>query len=268
MEINRRRFFQIGLAAAASEMLAQAEPSQAQGAGISILANRARTYRNIEVIASNHPRAEKYIPLVLDAVEKHHRIYYVDPVLFLGLIKRESNFGKHLISPVGAAGPVQLMPSTAKDMGLNVYMPGYFSKARKLSGSATRNAIQAIEELKKSNWNRAVKSMKQSHTDREKAKKHYDRYGKELRSQIAGKREDELVKVDGRFVDPLAVDRGVRHLAYLLKKRDGDIREALSAYNAGLRRVTNAFGIPYIKETVDYQNRVFNFYKYWSVRAI
>ena len=109
--------------------------------------------------------------------------------------------------------------------------------------------------------------MKESMAYREQAKALYERYTTELQAATEGKSDAELQSVDERFVDPIAVDKGASHLAHLLRQRGGDIREALCAYNAGLGAVKRAYGIPYIEETVVFQNRIVNFYKYWTVRA-
>lgn len=45
----------------------------------------------------------------------------VDPCVALSIAKQESNFQNHKQNPSGAVGVFQLMPSTAKRMGLNPY---------------------------------------------------------------------------------------------------------------------------------------------------
>lgn len=49
--------------------------------------------------------------------------YGVQPLLMAALIKTESNFEFDAVSPAGAVGLTQLMPSTAAEIGFNPYIP-------------------------------------------------------------------------------------------------------------------------------------------------
>ncbi|MFH1368904.1 MAG: lytic transglycosylase domain-containing protein [Elusimicrobiota bacterium] len=51
-----------------------------------------------------------------DTVNTYSRKYGVDPLLVIAVIKAESNFSKSAKSSTGAAGLMQLMPSTAEEV--------------------------------------------------------------------------------------------------------------------------------------------------------
>jgi len=58
---------------------------------------------------------------VKDIIVKTAVAMGVDPCLALSIAKQESNFQNHRQNPSGAVGVFQLMPSTARRMGLNPY---------------------------------------------------------------------------------------------------------------------------------------------------
>ena len=64
--------------------------------------------------------------------------------------------------------------------------------------------------------------------------------------------------------DPFNIEQnisvGTAYLAFLLKKFDGNLEHALAAYNCGPTRVIEYKGIPPIKETQEYVERIMDFY--------
>jgi soluble lytic murein transglycosylase-like protein len=70
----------------------------------------------------------------------------------------------------------------------------------------------------------------------------------------------DIYNVSDPFDPEENVKAGVKHLKYLLKELKNDIPLALAAYHAGLGAVKKQNGIPYIKATMDYVNRVMTFY--------
>jgi soluble lytic murein transglycosylase-like protein len=54
---------------------------------------------------------------------------------------------------------------------------------------------------------------------------------------------------------------GTAHLAYLLNRLNGNIEQALAAYNGGLMRVLKYNGIPPVAETKDFIRRTLECYR-------
>ena len=58
---------------------------------------------------------------IKELIVKHSVEMGVDPALALSIAKKESNFSQNKKSPYGAIGVFQLMPRTAKKLGVNPY---------------------------------------------------------------------------------------------------------------------------------------------------
>jgi soluble lytic murein transglycosylase-like protein len=67
-------------------------------------------------VALHPPAASAAIP---ELVEKTSRAHNVDPLLVDSVIRVESNYNPNAISPKGAQGLMQLMPPTARMLGVN-----------------------------------------------------------------------------------------------------------------------------------------------------
>jgi len=125
-------------------------------------------------------RNPEYAEVIASACER----FDVDPDLVRAVIKAESNFDPQAVSPKGAMGLMQLMPATAREMGVS----DPFNPAENIAG-------------------------------------------------------------------------GVGYLSRLLNNLNGDFSLALAAYNAGPERVKNYQGVPPFRETMNYIQRVMNYYQ-------
>ena len=70
-------------------------------------------------MAGINPRATPYLDTIRAAAQQ----YNVPPSLLYGLTQQESGFNPRAVSPSGAIGMTQMLPSTAKQYGVNPYDP-------------------------------------------------------------------------------------------------------------------------------------------------
>ena len=122
-------------------------------------------------------------PLFRSIIQEASHRYEVEPELIHAIIMAESSYNPKAVSRKGARGLMQLMPSTAKALG-----------------------------------------------------------------------------VKDSFNPEHNIDGGVRYFRQLLDRFGGDVKMALAAYNAGIRKVREYKGVPPFKSTRYYINRVFSYY--------
>lgn len=72
----------------------------------------------------------------------------------------------------------------------------------------------------------------------------------------------QLLKVSDPYDPWENIMGGAEYLRYLLDTFDGELSLALAAYNAGPTRVQSCKGIPPIRETEEYVQRVMKYYQY------
>jgi soluble lytic murein transglycosylase-like protein len=80
----------------------------------------AQRYGRPRVLADASLKPEAYDEDIALAIADVARIYPVPPALVKAVIRRESNFNPNAVSQVGAIGLMQLMPYTAKKVGLRI----------------------------------------------------------------------------------------------------------------------------------------------------
>jgi len=211
------------------------------------------------------PRLRTYAEIVERLFFQSNNVHYkVHPVLFMALMRRESNFDPVAVSQVGAVGLTQIMPSTAKQLGMqSVYDPSYFREAGEYLRRARQwraKALALIEEIEKDRGQekirRAWSYMQKSISFAKKSQALFSKYEKELLNHGA----------DDRLDVEKAIRHGYRYFMKMLNRFGGDISLALAAYNAGPGRVKKYGGIPPFPETVSFRNAVLGYYREYLSR--
>jgi hypothetical protein len=207
----------------------------------------------------------EFVTLLEKAINKTgNENYKVDPLLFIALIKKESDFNPLAVSGVGAAGLTQIMPGTAKDMGLDrIHIPDYYYEAVDLlkeEREARRSAMAALNKITeedKLKYAKQARELMQKSLDlgRNRADL-YNRYKKDLLEK----------KSDDRLEPAKAIEYGLIYFARQMKAQQGDISLALASYNAGPYRVKEYKGIPPYEETVGFRNRILQYYHDYLIK--
>ncbi len=185
--------------------------------------------------------------------------------MFLALIRQESNFKPRSVSYVGAAGLTQIMPATAKGLGMkNIYEPPYLKEAgrqmlreRRLKNQAFDLLLQMTEENRVDSARQALKLMQQSLACKQKREDLFGRYRLELLDK----------GTDDRLDPGKAVDYGLKYFSRMMEIQKGDISLALSSYNAGPHRVKQYLGIPPFEETIVFRNKILDYYRRYQSKV-
>ncbi|MGD9580024.1 MAG: lytic transglycosylase domain-containing protein [Vampirovibrionia bacterium] len=94
------------------------------------------TANNSKYILSPQSRSYKYTTIrgdIENLITKHSQMNNLDPSLVKAVVQAESNFNPNAVSSVGAQGLMQLMPSTAKNLGVN----NTFDPEQNIAGGTT-----------------------------------------------------------------------------------------------------------------------------------
>ncbi len=210
--------------------------------------------------------SSRFSSLIESAFEKNPKAKStIDVMLFLALMRQESNYDPRNVSYVGAAGLTQIMPTTAKGLGMKeIYSPPYFKTAGSLLGKERklkRRAKDLLLEITGTNSaelaKQAIDLMRQAADSRTKRKELYARYKKELLE----------TKKDDRLNAQMAIEYGLKYFCMMMKIQKGDASLALASYNAGPHRVKQYNGIPPYDETIDFRNKVLKYYQIYLTRA-
>lgn len=205
-------------------------------------------------------RARPFIKYLDPLVEQWKtEAYPVDPLLFLALMKRESNLDPKAVSYVGAVGLTQIMPKTGKGLGMkHIYMPRYFEKAISMLKKERKLRHRARAIVRQINRKGMIQQGKRARELMQKSLQ----YGEKRANLLARYRRDVLSKnQDDRLKPALSIRYGYTYFSKMMKLQHGDISLALASYNAGPHRVKQYNGIPPYSETVSFRNTVLAYYR-------
>jgi soluble lytic murein transglycosylase-like protein len=107
--------------AAAGNIPAVENSSQTASQKTLVVRADQRTGKLVRSVApSNSPAVQQEPSInISEMVEKAARDNHVDPLLVHSIIQVESNYNPYAVSPKGAQGLMQLMPPTARDLGVS-----------------------------------------------------------------------------------------------------------------------------------------------------
>ena len=190
---------------------------------------------DIDTFLQRNPRAKKYFPYLLNAVNKYREKWPVDPMFALAILKQETDFGRFIVSKAGALGDAQFIESTARRYGLDVQEPGDWKRGRQYYSRARESWSSARNERNRFLAHMAPYLSPETRASRDQARHAFDRYVDELRgyyrfNQVAQHHyatAEEAFEIYSRTIDAAvrkveAIERETRHRL----RREADLLEA------------------------------------------
>lgn len=123
---------------------------------------------------------------IIQLIKDVSKEYNVNPSIILAITRVESNFNPKAVSPKGATGLMQVLPSTAKEMGLDAHnivenvIAGtqYFLKVRVMFNGYTKLALAAYNAGPGNVKNMSIPNFPETRNYVDKVYKYYRQYQK------------------------------------------------------------------------------------------
>lgn len=123
---------------------------------------------------------------IIQLIKDVSKDYSVNPAIILAITRAESNFNPKAVSPKGATGLMQVLPSTAKEMGLDAHnivenvIAGtkYFLKVRAMFNGYTKLGLAAYNAGPGNVKNMSIPNFEETRNYVDKVYKYYRQYQK------------------------------------------------------------------------------------------
>jgi hypothetical protein len=210
-----------------------------------------------DVTPNKYPKSKPYISMIENSIEEHKDIFNLDPIVVSILMNAESGYDPDAVSVAGAVGLMQLIPETAKEMGLKIYETDIYDKLKKARKNMKKTLNSAIKAGIQEDSERSNELFKQYNLC---AKKAYLLFQEYKRTLLENKDLEE------RFDPEKNTWAGIKYFAILARLNMGDrniasLRSIIAAYNYRGEEAAEEWVLPTIRQPINHANIVIEPYR-------